>query len=262
MSEIIVRPTAKGFIRKYVAAYTPFIVLVAGRTVLSYLNLPIGGIYCLLIIVLLLLIVMWVFRSREGAASSLITVMVFFIDIFREASTAYKYGGIEFVEEVNRWGDEAIRLMIITSFIAGTVVAIATELYRRSITYTIGEKEVLFEGGIIRRQKRAIPYHMIGQAILEQSILGRALNYGTVILVSPAAWGEELYIRGLGIGGGRGVGLGAGYARALQEISRDPLKVLYAIPNPQHIADIIREKITIPYEAHMVETWCVGKKIN
>jgi len=68
--------------------------------------------------------------------------------------------------------------------------------------------------------------------------------------VSTGGWGAESYARGIGVGAGRdGAGVAIGYARVLQEVSRDPLKSLYGLPEPDRAAGEIRGKLSFTYEA-------------
>lgn len=239
-----VKPCARGFIRKYLGAASAFIAsLLAGilsSTLFGY------NATAFMFALIIAIVVLWVLRSREAGASMLLLII---------AVVAYGLSSMSRLrpEDIARLGprlfdalaSNVLSFMFYISIPISLALVLLVELYRRSIRYVVGEDEVVIEGGLWRRQVQAIPYHMIGRVIVEQSLIGRVLNYGTVILVSPALWGEELYARA--------VGVGVMYARILQEISRDPLKCLYGVPNPDEVADAIRSKIKIPFEAYKKE---------
>lgn len=241
MAEIVTKPSARGFLRRYLGAASAFIASFLAGIVSEALS--VYGLTAFTLAVIVAIIVLWVLRTREAGVSMLLWITAVLIYVFSKASRLRP-------EDIYRLGprvvdvlvSDALSFMFYISIPITLVILILVELFRRSVRYVVGEDEVVIEGGIWRRQIQAIPYHMIGRIIIEQSLIGRALNYGTIILVSPALWGEELYARAVGVDV-------AYYARVLQEISRDPLKCLYGVPNPHEIASVIRDKIKIPFEA-------------
>jgi len=120
------------------------------------------------------------------------------------------------------------------SLLASLLTALTVDASRRATRYEVGDTGAVIRTGIWRRQKQTIFYSSIDRVILEQSLPGRLLNYGTIILVSTTEWGAENYARAITTGVERkGAALGAGYARVLKEISRDPCKCLYGVKTPE-----------------------------
>ena len=247
---VVLKPCAKGFIKKYIACFVPAVVMIPIYFFAS--SIPYGRYATMIWPLIGVAVVLWVLRSREAGVSVFLTIMFVIVYGAHRIYKLLEETGWNYVEASSKFYlgviDEIFSVAVFATVPIGFLVLTFVELYRRSITYTITENGVHFRGGIIKRVTRDMSFHMIGQVILEQSFLGRLLNYGTLILVSPAAWGEEYYVRGVGVGGGRGVGAGVGYARVLQEISRDPLKVMYAIPNPEIVAELIEKNVSIPFQ--------------
>lgn len=200
------------------------------------------------LVTLLLLALSWVLRSPEAMSSMLLSLLL-------PAAFPLLWGIVEGREPASllahmlsmyasnlEWGPLA----------ASALVLLATEARRRSFTYVVTEAGVTIKGGIWRRQEDTVVYGSIGRVVLEQSPLGRLLNYGTVILVSPAEWGSEYYARSTGASfGGGAVKVGVGYARVLKEVSRDPGKCLYGIKEPRKVKEAIEAMIQAPYRAEV-----------
>jgi hypothetical protein len=88
--------------------------------------------------------------------------------------------------------------------------------------------------------------------VLEQSLFGRLLNYGTVIPVGVAEWGAEYYTREVGTEvEGDKVSAEVRYARTIKEVSRDPLKCLYGVKKPDEMKTVIEKMITAPFRAEI-----------
>ena len=248
-----VRPTASSFLRKYLSALTPLYFVAAYEWPAKH-GQSLG--LLVLVSVIPVLAIAWTLRNREATGSLSLFVLVATVwAAYRLApSIPHTVSVADIVTQVPYVIKEILAVLpsVVTTsaLLASILVLLFTEAYRRSITYVIGETEILMRGGILRRQEHAIPYDKIGRVILEQGLLGRLLNYGTIIPVGLAAWGEEYYTRAVGAGGGgHGLVAGVGYARTLQEISRDPLKVLYGVPNPERVYRLIEDKVSFTYAA-------------
>jgi len=283
------KPTWKGWIKKYTLSFTPlialavyhilvmalktflppswfeglkFIVKLLGSLFFSFLSIPysifqpsseidkMGAVFeemSLIVSALFFLFaVFWVVRSKEAETSVGLALLFTVVGgiIIGLSSKAEGYAVLIEIAKASR------NIVLPCSIIASLLTFAGTELFRRSITYTLTDVAVEFIGGIWRRQRHAISYEDIGRVIVEQSAIGKALGYGTVIPVTKSAWGEEYYTRAVGGGVvGRGIGAGVGYARTLQEISRDPMKVLYAVPKPFEIASFIEQMIHTKFRA-------------
>ena len=252
MSEKVLRPTMRSFIKFFIESATPLILL----GIIGYLShkLPfIANVYYIYFI-LGVLVLAWVFRSRFMTAS----VGLFFLLILgsigwyihvHNISYTDIYGLVNAFRDVveNYLPDVTRKSAVISSIL----VLLYAEGFRRSIKYYIKKGGVTISGGLVRRQEVFYPYTQISNAVVEKGILARLLGYGTVILVSTGGWGNEMYTRAVGGGvvGGHNIGVGVGYARTLQEVSRDPLKCLYGVPKPEEVAREIESKLSFTYEA-------------
>ena len=259
---ITTRPTARSFIRFYVESLIPVLLLILMKLVEAKFHL-ISGVYFMYLLVLVF-VVAWVLRSRFATAS--IGLFIIFLLVF---SWYYLHtSGIRITEfeSIIRNMHEVIntylpRAVSRAAVLSSLLTLFYAEAFRRSITYVIEKGGVTIKGGIFRRQEVFYPYTQISNAVIEQGLLGRILGYGTVILVSTGGWGNEMYTRAVGGGGlvGRGIGVGVGYARTLQEVSRDPLKCLYGVANPVGIANTIKSKLAFTYEALEKQTELLEK---
>ena len=133
----------------------------------------------------------------------------------------------------------------IFSVIISLIMVAYTELYRRSIQYTITNAGIKMKGGIVQLEEHVIPFNQIGRIIMEVGILGRLFNFGTIIPIGVAQWGSELGIKGVGVGGQKGkISAGVLYAKARQEVARTPLNCLLGVPQPQEIHRILENFIS------------------
>jgi hypothetical protein len=94
------------------------------------------------------------------------------------------------------------------------------EMFRRSLRYTITYEDTIAKGGIWKQQERVFPHHQIGKLVMEQGMLGRLLDTGTIIPIGAAQGGS-------------------GPAGTRQEISCDPLDSLYGVREPEKIMTVL-----------------------
>ena len=241
---ISTRPSVVGFSRRYLLAFTPlallFLALVADSYLYHRFQVRIGWVPLTLALLLGAAVASWVLRSKEALASTLLAMGLASLASFLSLSP-----------KVTLWelpgallrGLEGSLLLGCAAGAAATCVGV--EVYRRSINYIISNIGVRIRGGVWRRQEHFLPYGHVGRVILEQSLIGKLLDYGTVILVSAAEWGAEYYTRGAGAQASaplmpvKGEAL---YARTLKEVSRDPLKCLYGIRKPRKVYEVITKQ--------------------
>lgn len=269
----VVRPSVFGYLRKYVLALSPLTVyyvmsLVNGLPPVRWLwkavfqwvffnahNVIISNIFgvayrfvYLFPALLLILVLAWVLRSREVLASAFIALILPIpFALTGPMPPSVGYWPFDFSMALSTFLTRYAENFEACAWLAGLVVLVAVELSRRKITYMITDASIIIRGGIWRRQEQVLPYSSIGRLVLEQSLIGRLLGYGTIIPVSSAEWGSEYYTRGLGVGvGSRNVKGGIFYARTLKEVSRDPLKCLYGIRHPSRVKELI-EKVLEAY---------------
>ncbi len=247
-----IRPSVLGFMRRYILCLTPIVALIVYKFVNKYvydlltpmklLGLDfVVDLFNLSFLLFIILALAWVFRSSEveGAVGLSLTIPLIIALIKTKMSI-----GVDLIREYLENVPTAILIAVV-------LMLIKTEIYRRTISYKLTDVGIEIAGGIWRRQEQVIPYNQIGRVVLEQSIFGRLLNYGTIIPVSSAEWGSEYYTRAVGAGGSGKVTAGVGYARTLKEVSRDPLKCMYGVKNPKKIKEIIEKMITAQFRAEI-----------
>jgi hypothetical protein len=131
---------------------------------------------------------------------------------------------------------------------AAVVAIILTELYRRGHTYIITNYRIITKKGFIRKEERELMYDKITDVYMNQGILGRIFNFGTVIPISASGFGlgedsahafagTAVSIKGSTVGGGFAGGKGVQRPRAATYFSlfgvRDPKTVRIIIGNRQ-----------------------------
>lgn len=135
------------------------------------------------------------------------------------------------------------------SILAAILVLFGVEKFRRSISYTITQDNIVIRGGNITMQEHSLPNHLIGRVVLEQDLISTVFNYGTIIPQSVTRWGSEVSFRGIGAAGQRdSFGLGIGYAHAREEASRYPLDCLFGIPEPKTAQQILEKMMYRPVQ--------------
>ncbi len=223
---------------KLTSRYIPEILLKIPSWVLDAFGVKLPDISIILpsmSILVVLLIVSWLFSSAEAKISTFLTILI---------ALALSINPSQPVQSLANFNEK----VLIAAIAASLITLLRTEIYRRSITYTLRNADLLIQGGIWRRQQQSIPYNHIGRVVLEQSWLGKLLSYGTVIPVGTAEWGSEYYTKAVGVSKD---GIAVGYARTLKEVSRDPLKCLYGIRKPEEVVEKLQKMITVPYRAEI-----------
>ncbi|MGE5831672.1 MAG: PH domain-containing protein [Methanomicrobiales archaeon] len=111
-------------------------------------------------------------------------------------------------------------LILPASVAAVVIVIVWTEKFRRSIRYTITYEELIARGGTWRHQERVLPHQHIGKLIMDQGMVGRLLDTGTIIPVEAGQRGD-------------------GPAEPRREPSRNPLDCLYGVREPEKIMTVL-----------------------
>jgi hypothetical protein len=111
-------------------------------------------------------------------------------------------------------------LILPMSVVAALVVTAATEWFRRSISYTITYEGLITKGGIWGQQERILPHHHIARLSMEQGMVGRLLDTGTIIPIGAA---EE----------------SPGSGTDSQKKSRNLLDCLYGVREPEKIMAVL-----------------------
>jgi membrane protein YdbS with pleckstrin-like domain len=111
-------------------------------------------------------------------------------------------------------------LILPMSVVAALVVTAATEWFRRSISYTITYEGLITKGGILGQQERILPHHHIARLSMEQGMVGRLLDTGTIIPIGAAE-------------------LSPGSRTEGHEKSRNLLDCLYGVREPKKIMAVL-----------------------
>ncbi|MEM2299368.1 MAG: PH domain-containing protein [Thermofilaceae archaeon] len=231
-----VKPSVAGFARKYALALTPVYTLLLSGWLAEFIASRVAAVPRLLpgalapLLAFAAFVVGWVLRSPEAAASSLLSLLLPVVLVLAEGGT------------VGVLVERFLEQYPLGALAASLATLAAVEVRRRSISYEVSEAGVSIKSGVWRRQEQTIPYSSIGRIVMEQSLLGRVFDYGTIIVVSAAEWGAEYYTRAVGVGAGRAP-VAVAYARTLKEVSRDPGKCLYGVRRPRAVRDAIESRL-------------------
>ncbi|MCW4020371.1 MAG: PH domain-containing protein [Candidatus Bathyarchaeota archaeon] len=127
---------------------------------------------------------------------------------------------------------------------AAVISVIFTEVYRRGHSYVITNYRIITKKGFIRKETRELMYDKITDVYVNQGILGRIFNFGTVIPISASGFGlgadsaqtfagAAVPVKKTMVGGGFAGGKSVQRPRAATYFS------LYGIPDPRTIRVII-----------------------
>ena len=126
------------------------------------------------------------------------------------------------------------------SVIASVVVIIGTEIFRRSIHYTIMRDVVRITGGVWTPVEHLIAYRQISRIIVKQTRFNRFIHAGTIILAGVMHHGTDT-----GRNGTAGTN-GTGYTLVSHDGARNPLDCLYGIRDPENVKELLEKKILQP----------------
>ena len=139
--------------------------------------------------------------------------------------------------------------------ICGLMGFCMAEFYRRGHNYYITNLRLIMERNFISYDSRQLTYDKINDLALVQGMLGRVLNYGTVVPVTASGFGlgedsaSAAILSGLGVGTGTrslgnvGFGLSATGGRAVQIPRGRTYHTLYGVPRPRQVQEAIARMI-------------------
>ena len=79
------------------------------------------------------------------------------------------------------WGIYIVPLLL-CMFVIGFFILPFTYIKRKTNEFAITDRRVIAKTGVISRDSLEIPLNKIESVIFQQGILGRALNYGTIVI--------------------------------------------------------------------------------
>jgi hypothetical protein len=125
----------------------------------------------------------------------------------------------------------------------GILVFIAVTIYATTHTYYITNERIITKQSFISRRSREIFYEKISDISIEQSLLGRIFNFGSVIPVTQSGFGlgSSGTFAGAGAGAGkRGFfGVFGGGSKSTQEPRVRSYYQLFGVENPYAVKDLI-----------------------
>ena len=151
-------------------------------------------------------------------------------------------------------------------YYAGTAIAvlgiIGAEFHRRAHRYIITDRGLIIEYHGLKTVRREILYSRISDLVLEKGLLGRIFNYGNIVPISSSGLGlgEDTAHVGVGVGAAKGVGAGVIVAggRGVKVARTRSYYMLYGVPNPERVYEVITEAIRgteeAPYLKRILET--------
>ncbi len=136
----------------------------------------------------------------------------------------------------------------------GILGSVLTELYRRSHKYILTNRRLIMGTymGVFGRRERELLYSSIAEVILDQGFLGKIFNYGTIIPTTASGIGTgadaaQVAVMVGGVAEKAGVGVGAGVEvrgeRGVVVPRGRSWFVLYGVPDPERIKNIIMEQM-------------------
>ena len=129
-----------------------------------------------------------------------------------------------------------------SGIIAAVVVIAGTEVFRRTLLYTLTRDAILITGGIWNQVENVIPLHQIEKIGLVQSRLGHLLHFGTVVPAGKVFGLSEIDMTGHHEQGDmQHPDTDQVTTVRWQKESHDPLMCLYGIRNPEDVKATIKK---------------------
>ena len=145
--------------------------------------------------------------------------------------------------------------LALPTIIGVSILALAiVEIHRRVHRYIITNRRIIFEyNGLFKKNRRDVVYSRLSDVILEKSFLGKIFNYGNIIPISQSSMGmgEDLAAASAGIGVSKGVvaGVAVTGGRTVNVPRSRSQYILYAVPNPEKIYEVITQSLKESEEA-------------
>jgi hypothetical protein len=129
------------------------------------------------------------------------------------------------------------------SVIAAVVVLIGTELFRRSVRYTLYREMVRITGGVWTPVEHLIAYKQIVRIVIKQNRFNRLIHVGTIQFAGAMYHGMNPGSIGT-TGDTTGTnGLVSGYTLISPDKVYSPLDCLYGIKDPEKAKEVLEQKI-------------------
>lgn len=133
-------------------------------------------------------------------------------------------------------------LVIPASVIASALLLIGTELFRRSIRYTLYHDMIRITGGVWTPVEHLIAHKQIGRIMVKQNVFNRLIHVGTILFAGAMYHGMNPSMIGTGDTAGT-EGLVSGYTLISPDKVYSPLDCLYGIKNPEKAKELLEPKV-------------------
>jgi hypothetical protein len=128
------------------------------------------------------------------------------------------------------------------SVVATVLVFIGTELFRRSIHYTLYGDLVRITGGVWTPVEHLIAYKQIGRIMIKQNWFNRLIHVGSILFAGTMYHGIDTgRTDSSGLPGTES--LLSGYTLISPESVHSPLDCLYGIKDPEKAKEVLEQKV-------------------
>ncbi len=135
----------------------------------------------------------------------------------------------------------------------GLLGVLSTEMHRRAHVYLVTDRGIVMEYRGLRSRRREILYSRITDLIMEKPFLGRIFGFGNIVPITGSGMGLGEDEAAVIVGGGAGRGVAAGVAvaggRSVSVPRARTFYMLYAVPRPDDVYNIIVEAMRSTEEA-------------
>ncbi|MDD1696524.1 MAG: PH domain-containing protein [Methanoregula sp.] len=254
-------PSARGFLSRYLLCLAPVLAAGISLLVLTYLHsvvtaFPTGlesslrtlvpELPAFIEITVLLIAPIGIFLffifigdltdNREVWIGAALTLLLSTIGAFYQVQTLGILGvSTPYLLALFRW---IAYLTQPFSVVASVLVLAGTELFRRSIRYTIFQDVIRITGGVWTPVEHLISYKQISRIILRQNRFNRLIHAGTILFAAAMFHGTDT-IRS----SSTPTGTGTGYTLISPEEAHSPLDCLYGIKDPEKAKELLEQKI-------------------
>lgn len=148
------------------------------------------------------------------------------------------------------------------SILLSIVALYLVNLYRKAHKFYITDRRIITQARFLNKKYNELSYDKINNVIMEQGLIGRLFNFGTImpITASGLGMGSDAMAITLGIAGQRGntlLGAGITGERAIQIPRTKSMYALFGVPKPTETKDLIskhlHDHVQAPYLKKMTQ---------
>ncbi len=136
---------------------------------------------------------------------------------------------------------------------SGLLGVVSVELHRRAHRFLVTERGIVIEYRGVKHIRRELLYSRITDLVMEKGGLGKIFGFGNIIPLTASGIGTGEDVSGVmaGVGAGKGVAGGVAVAggRTVSVPRTRSYYMLYAVPHPEKVYDVIVEAMRGSEEA-------------